>query len=230
LKTSKILVAGSTVRFRYYLTIYDSVASSKLFRYFCFHSRGHSSWKVSAKVPELSTSLYSISRTVRTYPLVNHGDLPLREALNWSCSSLFTTAVRYILSWLSSTQIWMDTHLIAPCFICLPLLVRTAFLQYESWVIFLVNTIALSQWTYSFLRCCRVSPPGALHEASVVRPNSAPIPPGGSVSAAMACCCRNVRTMITKISGKCWKFCSEQHVKMKLVAQTIQGESCCVQL
>ena len=122
---------------------------------------------------------------------------------NWSCSSLRTPAVRYILSWPLSTRIWIDSHPIACCFLFLLLLDLRTFFKCASWVIFLVATIAASRWTNWCLRCCHVSPSGALIEAPVVQLNLAPIAPVGIVSGAMACCCGNVRKMIKKRSGKC---------------------------
>jgi len=100
------------------------------------------------------------------------------------------------------TQIWIDSHPITCCFLFLLLPVLSNFFKCASWVIFSVATIALSRWTNWCLRCCSVSPRGALREAPVVRLDSAPIAPGGIVLRAMACCCRNVRKMLTKRSGK----------------------------
>jgi len=91
------------------------------------------------------------------------------------------------------------------------------FFKCASWVMFSVATIAASRWTNWCLRCCWVSPRGALREAPVVRLDSAPIAPGGSVSGSMACCCRIVRKMMTKRSGKCWRLSSELQVKMEWV-------------
>jgi len=158
---------------------------------------------------------------VRTQAVVNHGDLPLWEAINWSRSSLCTPAVRYTLSWPSSTQRWIDSHPIACCFIFFLLPASRTFLKCASWVIFSVATIAESWWTNWCLRCGCVSPSGWLCEAPVVRPDSAPIAPGGSVSWAMACCCRNVRKMITKRCGKCWRLYSELQAKMEWVTANL---------
>jgi len=158
---------------------------------------------------------------VPTNALVNHGDLLLREAINWSRSSLHTPAVRYIFSWPLFTQIWIDSHPIACCFrfLLLPVL-RTCF-QCASCVMFSVATIAASRWTNWCLRFCWVSPRGALREAPVVPLDSAPITPWGSVSEAMPCCCRIVRKMITKRCGKCWRFYCELQVKMEWVTANL---------
>jgi len=86
---------------------------------------------------------------------------------------------------------------------------------------FSVATNAASRWTNWWLRCCWVSPGGALCEVPVVRLNSAPIAPGGSVSGAMACYCRIVRKMITKRSAKCWRLYCELQVKMEWVTANL---------
>jgi len=153
--------------------------------------------------------------------MVDHGDLPLQKATNWSRSSLRTPAVRYIVSWPSSTRIWIDSHPIACGFLFFLLPVLRTFFKCVSWVIFSVATIAACQWTNWCLHCCCASPSGALCEAPVVRLDSAPIAHGGSVSGAMACCCRNVRKMITKRSGKCWRLYSELQVKMEWVTANL---------
>jgi len=141
--------------------------------------------------------------------------------MNWSRSSLRTPAVHYILSWPSSTQIWIDSHPIACCFVFFLLPVLGTFFKGASWVIFSVATIAASRWTNWCRRCYCVLPSGSLCEAPVVRLDSAPITPGGSVSGAMACCCRNVRKMIKKRSGKCWRLYSELQVKMEWVTANL---------
>jgi hypothetical protein len=202
-------------------TIYHSVHLSKVFTACFVHSRRRFSRNSSAKIPELTTSSCSISRTVRTNVLVEHGDLPLRNAINWSCTSLHTLAVCYILSWPSFTQRWIDSHPIARCFkfLLLPVL-RTVF-ECASLLKFWGATLAVSRWTNWSLRCCCVSSNDALREAPVVRLDSAPIAPGGSVSGAMACYGRHVRKMITKRSGKCWRLYIELQVKMEWVTANL---------
>jgi hypothetical protein len=128
---------------------------------------------------------------------------PLREVINWSHSSLRTRAVRYILISPSSTQICIDSHLIACCFLFLLLPVVGTFFQCASRVIFLVATHAALWWTNWCLRCCCVSLRGALLETPVVRLDSTRSAPRGTVSGAMACGCRNVRRMITERICKC---------------------------
>ena len=99
--------------------MYDSVASSKVFKAFFVHSRGHLSRNYSRMIPELTTSWCSISRTVRTDAFIGHGGLPWWEATNWSWNSLHTLAVHYIVSYPPSTLIWRYSNLIACWFLLL---------------------------------------------------------------------------------------------------------------
>jgi hypothetical protein len=145
----------------------------------------------------------------------------LREAINWSCSSPNTPAGRCILNWQWSTQLWIDSPPIAGCFIFSLLPVLRALFKWVSWVIFSVATIAASCWTNWCLRCCCVSPSGTLLEVPVIRPDSTPIAPGGTVSGAIACGCRILRKIITKRSGKCGRLYSEQQVKMEWVTANL---------
>jgi len=158
---------------------------------------------------------------VWTNALVDPGGLLLWKAMNWSHSSLHTPAVRYILSLLSSTQIWIDKHPIPCCFLVFLFPVLRTFFECASWVMCSVATIAASRWTNWCLRCYCVSPSDALLEVPVVRLDSAPIAPGRSVSGAMACCCRNVRNMITKRSAKGWRLYSALPVKMEWVTANL---------
>jgi len=130
-------------------------------------------------------------------------------------------AVRYILSRPSSTQIWIDSHQIACCFLFFLLLVLRTFFKSASWVIFSLATIAMSRWTHWCLRCCCFSPSGSLCEPPVVGLDSAPIAPGENHSRAMACCCRHMRMMITKRWGVCWRLNSELQVKMEWVTANL---------
>jgi len=129
-------------------------------------------------------------------------------AMNWSCSSLYSSAVGYTVSWPSSTLIWIYSHPIACYFWCLLLPVIHTMFTWASWVIFAVATITASQWTNWCLRGCCVSPSGAFCELPVVRLDSASITPGWGISGTMTCCCGMVRKMITKRSGKSWRLYS----------------------
>jgi len=167
---------------------------------------GPLSRNLSAKIPELTTSWYSISRTVRTNALVDHGCFPLQAAMNWSRSSQRTPAVRYTVSWPLSTSLWIDSHPIACCFLLLLLPVLHTILKCGSWLIFSVATIAASRWPHWCLRCCCVPMGGALFEVPVVPLNSAPTAPGCSISGAITCCCGMVMKLVMKSSGKSWRL------------------------
>jgi len=139
---------------------------------------------------------------VETNSLVDHGRFPLWAAINWSCSSLRTAAVHYMVNPPLSTSIWSYSHPIACCFLFFlcPLL-RTSF-RCASGVLFSVAAIATSRWSNWCLRCCCVSAGGALDKASVVRLYSNRIAAGWGACWAMTCCCGKVRKMIMKRSGK----------------------------
>jgi hypothetical protein len=153
--------------------------------------------------------------------MVDHGNSQLREAIHWSGSSLSTLTVGYIRSRLPFTQTLIDSHLIVCCFLLLLLPDLHILFKCGSWLIFSVATIAVSRWTHMCLRRCCVSLSGALRDAPVVRLDSARIAPEGSVMGAMACCCRNVRNMITKRSGKCLRLYNELQVKMESVTANL---------
>jgi hypothetical protein len=74
-------------------TIYASVVSCKVIKACVVHSRGCFSAKSSVTMAELTTSRCSISRTVQTNALVDHGCFPLRAAILWSRRSQRTPAV-----------------------------------------------------------------------------------------------------------------------------------------
>jgi len=102
--------------------------------------------------------------------------------MSWPRSSLCTPAVRYTVSWLSSTSIWIDSHSIACYFIFLLFPGLRTIFKYASWVISSVATIAASRWMNWCLRCCCVSLGGALFEEPVGWLDSASITPGCSIS------------------------------------------------
>jgi len=170
-------------------TIYESVASSRVFEACLIHSRGPLSRNSSATIPRLTTSWCLIPGTVRTNTFIDHRGLPLRAPINWSRSSLLTPAVHYILSWPPSILIWRYSHPIACC--CLLLLhpvLRTVF-KCASWAIILVAAIAASRWTNWCLSCCCVPARGTSDQVAVVQLDSDCITPGGGVCGAMTCCC-----------------------------------------
>jgi len=75
-------------------TVYTSVAFSKVIKDCLVHSRGCFSGNSCARIAEFTTSWYWILRTVRTNAFVDHGGFMLRAAINWSCSSRHTPALR----------------------------------------------------------------------------------------------------------------------------------------
>jgi len=77
-------------------TIYDSVVSSTVIKACFVHSWRRLAPNLCAKIPQLTTLWCSISRTFRTNALVDHGGFLLQAALNWSHSSLCTTALHHI--------------------------------------------------------------------------------------------------------------------------------------
>jgi len=141
--------------------------------------------------------------------------------MNWSHSSLRTPAVRYTVSWPLSTSRWIDSHPIACFFRSLRLPALRTIFKWASWVIFSVAIVAALQWTKWCLRCCCVTPGGAVFEAPVVRLHSAWIAPSWSISGVMTCCCGMVRKTITKSSGKSWRLYSYLQVKMELVTANL---------
>ena len=202
-------------------TIYESLASSTVFTACFLHWWGCLSRNWYAKIPELSTSWCTILQSIQANTLVDPGGFPLWPAINWSHSSLCTLAVHYIVSQPPATAIWSYLHPIACCFLFLlcPVL-RTAF-KCALWVILLVATIAASRWTKWYLRCCCISAGGALDEVPVVQLDSDAIELGWGVCVAMTCCCRKVRKMIMKRSGKSWGIYRYLQVKIESVTTNL---------
>jgi len=157
-----------------------------------------------AKIPQLPTSWCSISRTVRINACVDHGGFPLWVAINWSRSSLRTTAVYYNINWRRCTSIWWHLHPIACCFLFLLLLVVWTICNCASRVMFLVAAIAASRWTKWCLPCSWVSAGGVLDEAPIVLLDSVPPSPCCGICGAMICCCGSEEMLMMKRSGKSW--------------------------
>jgi len=134
-------------------TIYASVASSNVVKAWLVHSRGFLSLNSSAKISELTTSWCSISHTVRTNALVNHGGFPIRVAGNWSRSTLRTPAARYIISWRWSTSSRLYSHPMACCFLFLLFPVVQTIFNCASRVMFSVAAFTASRWAKWCLRC-----------------------------------------------------------------------------
>jgi len=185
-------------------TIYGSVASCNVVKACLVHSQGFLWLNASAKIPELRASWCSISRMVQTNALVEHVGFPLRVAVNWTCSTLRTTAVSYIIKWRRCTSIWRHLHRIACCFSFLLIPVLKTIFHSESRLMFSVAAFAASWWTKWWLHCSWVSAGGVLDEAPIVLLDSVPPSPCGGVCGAMICCCGSEEMMITKRSGKSW--------------------------
>ena len=215
-------------------TIYTSLASSKVIKACFVCSQGHLSRNSSAKILELTTSWCSISRTVRTNSLLDHGGFPFWEELNWSRSSLRIPAVYYTVSWPSFSLIWIHSHPIACCFLVLLLRVLQTIFKCASWVIFLVAALAVLRWTNCCLRSCCVPESDILGATPVDPPGSVLFSPGWGVCVAMICLCRIGEEDDNK---KKWKVLrniyfttSQNEISNCQVARFTQVKSCCVWL
>jgi len=156
----------------------------------CFvHSRGCLSGNSSAKIPELTTSWCSISRTVWTNAFVNHGGFQLRAAINPLSSSLRTPAVRYAVNWPPIASIWIHSHPTAGCFLFFLLPVLRMIFKCASWVICLVVALAVSRWTNLCLHSCCVPRICVLDVAPANLPVFDPHSPGGGGCVSMMCWC-----------------------------------------
>jgi len=100
------------------------------------HSRAFLWLNSSAKITELTTSCLSISRTVRTNPVVDNGHVQLRAGINWSPSYLCTPGAYYVICWRSSSLIRLYSHLIPRCFWFFLLLVLCTIFNCASWAMF----------------------------------------------------------------------------------------------
>jgi len=170
-------------------TIYASVASSKVIKACFVHSRGCFSGNSSAKMPELTTSWCSISRTVRTNALVDHGCFPLRAAINWSRSSRRTPAICYMVNWRLLTAVWRYSHPTACCFLFVLLPVLRTIFKCASSVMCLVPASAASRWTNWCLRSCCVPISDIFNEASANWLDFDLLGPGWGGCVSMICWC-----------------------------------------
>jgi len=156
----------------------------------CFvHSRGYFSGNSSVTIPELPTSWWSISRTVRTNALVDHGGYPLRAAISSLGSSLLTPAVRYSVNWPPIASIRIHSHPTACCFLFFLLPVLRMILKCASWVICLVAALAVSRWTNLCLRSCCVPRISVFDVVPTNRPVFNPLSPGGGDCVSTMCWC-----------------------------------------
>ena len=116
------------------------------------HSQGCLSGHSSAKVADLAWSWCSISRTVWTNALVDHGRFSFQPAIYCSCTSLHTSAVHYTVNWRPFPLIWIYSYPTARYVLFLLLQVLWTTSRCASWVIFLVAVLAASRWTNRCLR------------------------------------------------------------------------------
>jgi len=171
------------------LTIYTSVASSKVIKACFFPSGGCLSGNSSPKIPVLTTSWCSNSRTVLTIAFLDHGGLPLQAVINKSLSYLHTPAVRYTVNWWLFTLICINSHPTACCFVFWQLPVLQAIFKCTSWVIFLVTTSATSRWTNWCPCTCCVPMTNQLDVVPANQLNFNPQSPGWGGCVSMICWC-----------------------------------------
>jgi len=167
------------------------MASTKVFQPSLVQSRGPLSWASSAKIPELTTRWFSISLTVWTNALVDHGGFLFWAAINWSNSSHHTPAEYFSVSRQLSTSIWIYSHPIACCFLLMLILVSHIICKCASWAIVKLVAFAASQETDWSLRCSCVSPCGIFNDAPINLLISGLLAPSWGVWAAMICWCGN---------------------------------------
>jgi len=156
----------------------------------CFvHSQGRLSGNSSAKIPQLTTSWCSISRTVRINPFVDHRGFLLRAALNSLRSSLWTPAVGYSVNWLPFASIRIYSHPTVCYFLFLLLPVLRMIFKCASWVICLVATLAASQWTNLCLYSCCVPRISVFDVAPANLPVFDMLSPGWGGCVSIMCWC-----------------------------------------
>jgi len=149
-------------------TISNTIVSSKVFIACLVHYRECLSRNLSAKVPELATSWYWMSRTVRTNTLVDHGSFLLTAGFQLSCSCLRSQPVPYSVSWSQCTLKSIDSHAIACSVIFVLHQIVVPILACEHLVTFVLAVLVVWWWTNWCLRCCCVSPHGGLDQSPVI--------------------------------------------------------------
>jgi len=90
-------------------TIFASVASYRLIDAWFVHSQGYLSGNSSLKIPELTISWCSIWQTARANTFIDHAGFPLWSTIFWSCCSLGTPAICYMVHCPRFTTFWY-TH------------------------------------------------------------------------------------------------------------------------
>ena len=168
-------------------TIYASVAPANMIEACFVHPPGFIPGNLSAKIPKLTTSWCSISQTVWTNALVNHGGFSLWAAINWSHSSWRIPAVWYRVTWQWLTTEWIYSHRTAWCFLFVLLPVLRTIFKCAPWVIFLVAVLTASQWTNRCLHSCCVHISDALDEEPANRLDLDPLYPGWGGCVSIIC-------------------------------------------
>jgi len=184
--------------------IYASVASTRVVRACCLNFRGCLIINSCKRIPELTTSWCSILPTVKTYEFVDHGGFRLWAALNWSCSSLSTPALCYIVTGRPATSIRQHSHPTVCCFLFMLLPVLRPIFACASMVTFSVAAFAALQWTSWWLCGSWVSAGSLLDEAHIILLDSDSLPPCWGVCGAKISWCGCDEMMITKRSGMSW--------------------------
>jgi len=131
----------------------------------------------------------SISRTVQTNVMVEHGGFPLWVVINWSRSSRRIPAAWYTVNWWLLTTVWIYSHTAACCFLFVLLPVLGMIFKCASWVILLVAALAASRWTNWWLHSCCVPISDLFVKTPANRLDSDPLGTGWGGCVFMICWC-----------------------------------------
>jgi len=137
-------------------SIYKFIAFSKVIKACFVQSHCCISGNSAAKIPALRTLLYSISRTVPTNSSFHYGDFTLRATINLLPSSPSTSVVCSMVKWPLFTSIWIYWNPTSCCWLFLLLPGLRWIFKRVSWVICIVDVMAVLRWTNCFLRRCCV--------------------------------------------------------------------------
>jgi hypothetical protein len=153
------------------------------------HSLGCISGNSCPQILEQMTSWDSISWTVRTNAIVDHGGFLLLVATNLSPSSGCTPAVYLPVDWQQFTMVCIYSPQTACCFQFVLRPVLQIISTCESWMIFLVAALAASSRTKWCLGSCCVPKTAAFDEAPGNQPDLDPLSLGWVGCVSMICCC-----------------------------------------
>jgi len=110
---------------------------------------------------------------------------PLRAAITWSSSTVCIPALNYVVSYLPSTLIWINSHPITCCWIFMLLIALWTVFKYPFSVMICVVVLVVQQWTNGCLGGYCDSADGALHKAQLSRLNLELPPPSWCVLGAI---------------------------------------------